>query len=155
MRNLLLKSRNQKAVSKKMEKQVTFQLLSRIKQMTRILRNTGTTCLCQTIVLGNRLLHLLFWVKAFKIIFQFQTSSPKRAFCFLITVEITIRQNRATFNFTKRYIKSCAESPIQNIISFCATLLLNNEMKIVHIYLSNERSIFSLTAWHKLLILSL
>ena len=88
MRNFFLKSRNQKAVSKKMEKQVTFQVLSQIKQMTRILRNTKTTCLCQAVVLGNRLLHLLFWVSAFKLIIQFLTSSPKRAFCFLITVEL-------------------------------------------------------------------
>ena len=69
--------------------------------MTRILRNTGTTSLCQAVVLGSRLLHLLFWVTAFKIIIQFLASTPKRAFCFLITVEIVIRHNRATFNLVK------------------------------------------------------
>ena len=75
-------------------------------QMTRIPRNTKTTCqakhvTCQAVVLGNRRLHLLFWLTALKLIIQFLTSSPKRAFCFPITEEIAIRHNKATLNSVK------------------------------------------------------
>ena len=101
MCNFLRKNRNLRAVSKRMEKWVTFQPLSRMKQIIRIPRNIGITCLCQAVVHGNRLLHLLYWVTAFKIIIQLLASLPKRAFCFLITVEIAIRHNRATFNSIK------------------------------------------------------
>ena len=38
-------------------------------------------------------------------------------------------------------------------MSFYTTLFLNEEMKIVHIYLGHKRSMFSLTAWHKLPVL--
>ena len=69
--------------------------------MTRILRNTKTTCLCQAVVLGNRLLNFLFLVTAFKLIIQFLNSSPKRAFSFFITVEIVIRHNKAKLNSVK------------------------------------------------------
>ena len=49
-----------------------------MKQITRILRNTGTTCLCQAVVLGNRLLHLLICVLAKMLIRYYHYPTLKR-----------------------------------------------------------------------------